>query len=61
VRRAAANGYTVTIAADAYTTHDKHHASVATIREHHNQTLSNSGSFGPRIAAVRTAAILFAA
>jgi len=61
VRRAAANGYTVTIAADAHTTHDKDHATAAMIREHHNETLSNIGSFGPRIAAVRTAAIAFAA
>jgi nicotinamidase-related amidase len=61
VRRAAANGYTVTIAADAHTTHDKPHAMAATIREHHNETLSNIGSFGPLIAAVPTQAITFAA
>lgn len=61
VRRAAANGYSVTLAADAHTTHDKPHAIAATIREHHNQTLSNIRSFGPRIAALRTEAIAFGA
>lgn len=61
VRRAAAHGYSVTLAADAHTTHDKPHATAATIREHHNQTLSNIRSFGPRIAAVRTEAIAFGA
>jgi nicotinamidase-related amidase len=58
-RRAAANGFTVTLAADAHTTHDKSHATAATIREHHNQTLSSMRSFGPRISAVRTADITF--
>ncbi|MNT46486.1 Streptothricin hydrolase [compost metagenome] len=61
VRRAAANGYAVTIAADAHTTHDKPHADAARIREHHNATLSNIRSFGPKIAAVRTDAIDFSA
>ncbi|WP_322047305.1 isochorismatase family protein [Paraburkholderia sp. J67] len=60
-RRSAANGFTVTLAADAHTTHDKHHATAATIREHHNQTLSSMRSFGPRISAVRTADIVFEA
>jgi nicotinamidase-related amidase len=59
VRRAAANGYWVTIAADAHTTHDKPHADAARIREHHNATLSNIRSFGPKIAAVSTDAIDF--
>jgi nicotinamidase-related amidase len=61
VRRAAAHGYTVTIAADAHTTHDKPHADAARIREHHNATLSNISSFGPRISAIPTDAIDFAA
>ncbi|GAB3628082.1 isochorismatase [Pandoraea terrae] len=59
VRRAAANGYTVTIASDAHTTHDKSHSDAARIREHHNATLSNIGSFGPKIAAIPTDAINF--
>ena len=61
VRRAAAAGYAVTLAADAHTTHDKHHATAAMIREHHNQTLSNIESFGPRIDAVPAEAIAFGA
>lgn len=61
IRRAAANGYMVTIAADAHTTHDKPHASAASIREHHNVTLSNIRSFGVSITAVRTDAINFSA
>ncbi|MCP3718270.1 isochorismatase family protein [Paraburkholderia sp. CNPSo 3281] len=59
VRRAAANGLTVTLAADAHTTHDKPHANAALIRAHHNATLSNMRSFGPKISAVRTAEIAF--
>lgn len=58
-RRAAANGFTVTLAADAHTTHDKPHATAAKIREHHNHTLSSMRSFGPRIRAVETADIAF--
>jgi nicotinamidase-related amidase len=51
VRRAAALGYDVTLAADAHTTHDKPHASAAQIRAHHNATLPSITSFGPRIIA----------
>ena len=51
VRRAAALGYDVTLAADAHTTHDKPHASAAQIRAHHNATLPGITSFGPRIIA----------
>ncbi|QGZ59486.1 cysteine hydrolase family protein [Paraburkholderia acidiphila] len=59
VRRAAANGLTVTLAADAHTTHDKPHANAASIRAHHNATLSNIRSFGPKIRAVHTGEITF--
>jgi nicotinamidase-related amidase len=52
VRRAAALGYAVTIAADAHTTHDKSHASAAQIRAHHNATLPDITSFGRPIVAV---------
>ncbi|MEX3841939.1 hypothetical protein [Paraburkholderia sp. BR10882] len=38
----------------ARTTHDKPHANGASIRAHHNATLSNIRSFGPKISAVRT-------
>lgn len=59
VRRAAANGLTVTLAADAHTTHDKPHANAASIRAHHNATLSNIRSFGPKINAEPTSDITF--
>ncbi|MBO9329078.1 isochorismatase family protein [Achromobacter xylosoxidans] len=59
VRRAAALGYPVTLAADAHTTHDKPHAAGAQIRAHHNATLSSISSFGVKIAAVATAQITF--
>ncbi len=51
-RRAAALGYTVRLVADGHTTHDKQHATAKEIRAHHNATLSNIKSFGPRISAV---------
>jgi nicotinamidase-related amidase len=51
-RRAAALGYPVVLVADAHTTHDKDHASASQIRAHHNATLPEINSFGPRIAAI---------
>lgn len=60
-RRAAALGYPVTLVADAHTTHDKPHASADQIRTHHNATLSNIRSFGPRIVAVPAAEVVFSA
>jgi nicotinamidase-related amidase len=59
VRRAAALGFSVVIAADAHTTHDKSHASAAMIRAHHNATLSDIESFGPVISAVDSLHISF--
>ena len=59
VRRAAALGYPVILAADAHTTHDKAHATGAQIRAHHNATLAGIASFGPVIEAWPAAAILF--
>ncbi|APX75240.1 cysteine hydrolase family protein [Achromobacter insolitus] len=61
VRRAAALGYPVTLAADAHTTQDKPHAPGAQIRAHHNATLSSISSFGVKIAAVPAAEIGFGA
>ncbi|QPF71866.1 cysteine hydrolase [Roseateles sp. DAIF2] len=58
-RRAAALGYPVRLVADAHTTHDKPHADGAQIRAHHNATLSNITSFGPRIEAVPSAELRF--
>lgn len=60
-RRAAALGLTVTLAADAHTTHDKPHANGEQIRTHHNATLPGITSFGPRLTAAASAQITFAA
>ncbi|WP_427912654.1 cysteine hydrolase family protein [Ramlibacter sp. MMS24-I3-19] len=59
VRRAAALGYAVTLASDAHTTHDKAHASAASIRVHENATLPEITSFGPVIRAVASDDIAF--
>ncbi len=59
VRRAAALGYPVMLASDAHTTRDKAHATAARIREHHNATLPEIASFGPRIQAVPSADVSF--
>jgi len=61
VRRAAALGYPVVLAADAHTTHDKPHADAAQIRGHHNATLAMVTSFGPPIRAVAAEAVDFSA
>lgn len=61
VRRAAALGYQVVLAADAHTTHDKAHASAEQIRVHHNATLPNITSFGVAIRAEASAEVVFAA
>ncbi len=59
VRRAAALGFTVLLVSDAHTTHDKEHASAVEIREHHNCTLPNISSFGPKISAISSSNIMF--
>ncbi len=59
-RRALAQGFPVTLASDAHTTHDAAHASAALIRAHHNATLSNIQSFGPRVQAVPADTVAFA-
>ena len=59
VRRAAALGFSVTLASDAHTTHDKPHLAARLIVGHHNATLSDIESFGPRIEAIPTASIVF--
>lgn len=58
-RRALALGWPVTLAADAHTTHDKPHLSGAQIRQHHNITLPDISSFGPRATAVPAAQVVF--
>jgi len=60
VRRAAALGYGVTLAADAHTTCDKPHANGAAIRAHENGTLPNITSFGPVIRAIPSEKTTFA-
>ncbi len=61
VRRAAALGYEVVLASDAHTTHDKQHASAMAIRTHENETLPGITSFGPKIQAIRSTLVAFAA
>lgn len=59
-RRALAEGFPVTLVSDAHTTHEAAHASAALIRAHHNATLSQIRSFGPRAQAVPADAVSFA-
>jgi len=59
VRRAAALGFEVVLAADAHTTQDKPHATATQIRAHHNATLPCMISFGPRISATPTVEVKF--
>jgi nicotinamidase-related amidase len=54
VRGALARGYPVVLVADAHSTVDNGVLSAAQISAHHNATLANIGSFGPRV--VTTAA-----
>lgn len=58
IRGGAALGYSILIASDAHTTHEKQHASAELIRNHHNETLSNITSFGVPIMAVKTEEII---
>jgi nicotinamidase-related amidase len=58
-RRAAALGYSVMLASDAHTTHDKKHARASEIRAHHTATLCDITSFGPRIDAMAAADVTF--
>ncbi|MDP5008153.1 MAG: cysteine hydrolase [Glaciimonas sp.] len=59
VRCAAALGYSVILVSDAHTCHDQLHASGRQIREHHNLTLSNIGSYGVEIKTLTTANVDF--
>jgi nicotinamidase-related amidase len=58
VRAAAGLGFSVTLVADAHTTHDKDHLSAENIIAHHNATLPNITSFGVKLNAVKTQNIL---
>jgi nicotinamidase-related amidase len=53
-RRALALGYPVVLVADAHTTEGNQHLSAAQIIQHHNDTLTNISSFGPRVRAIST-------
>jgi nicotinamidase-related amidase len=57
-RRALALGYPVTLVADGHTTLDNRTLNAAQISAHHNETLSNITSFGPRVTAVPASEVL---
>lgn len=58
-RSALAHGYPVVLAADAHATMDNGVLSAAQIVAHHNATLANMSSFGPRVAVKPAAEIGF--
>jgi nicotinamidase-related amidase len=51
-RRALALGYPVVLVSDGHSTVDNKVLSAAQISAHHNETLANIESFGPRVQAV---------
>ena len=61
VRRAMALGYPVVLVADGHTTVDNGLLSASQIAAHHNKTLSNIESYGPRTTAVLAAEVQIAA
>lgn len=58
-RRALALGYPVTLVEDAHTSSGNAVLSAPQVIAHHNITLSNIGSFGPRVRLVKTADLRF--
>jgi nicotinamidase-related amidase len=56
-RRALALGYPVTLVDDGHTTEGNEHVSARQVIAHHNVTLSNISSFGPRVRAVSSEAL----
>jgi nicotinamidase-related amidase len=56
-RRALALGYPVTLISDAHSTMDNSVLSAAQISAHHNETLANITSFGPRVKIVPASAV----
>jgi nicotinamidase-related amidase len=60
VRRALALGFPVTLVADGHSTVDNGVLTAAQISRHHNVTLSNITSFGPRARAVAAVDVTFA-
>jgi nicotinamidase-related amidase len=59
-RRALALGYPVTLVADAHTSAGNAVLSAPQVIAHHNATLTNISSFGPRVSAVASADLLSA-
>lgn len=57
VRGALARGYPVALVSDAHSTVDNGVLSAAQISAHHNATLANVGSFGPKVTTTSTAAL----
>ncbi|HEY5808392.1 MAG TPA: cysteine hydrolase family protein [Povalibacter sp.] len=55
VRRALALGYPVTLIADGHSTVDNGVLTAAQISAHHNTTLANLGSYGPRVKTIAAA------
>ena len=55
IRRALAMGYPVTLVADAHTSAGNAVLTPRMVIEHHNATLTNISSFGPRVLAVASA------
>ena len=58
---ALAHGYPVTLVSDAHTTLDNGVLSAAQISAHHNATLANMDSFGPRVTTTAAAELRLAA
>nr|WP_298688777.1 cysteine hydrolase family protein [uncultured Dongia sp.] len=56
-RKALALGYPVTLVADAHSTRSNSVLSAAQITAHHNETLANIKSYGPRVAVVPSSEI----
>jgi nicotinamidase-related amidase len=61
VRRALALGYPVVLVADAHSTLDNGVISAAQISAHHNQTLANLTSYGPRVTTKKAVDVRFEA
>ena len=58
-RRALALGFPVVLVADAHTTMDNSYLTAKQIIGHHNATLTNISSFGPRVRAIDAKDVLF--
>ena len=58
-RRALALGYPVILVADAHTTEGNEYVTPRQVIQHHNATLTNISSFGPRVRAVSSEALEF--